>query len=114
MERNSFLLAGIVGAALLVGCASTSPPQAPLTRAARSTFQPFHTESGEARFVITNMYFTGESAEKTQPHFDAWLKEWLQEFDFCRQGHELLWTRKEPFDSNPSAGGRLLTMGRCR
>lgn len=113
MQRSSFLLAGVLGAALLAGCVSTAP-QAPLTRAARSTFQPFHTENGEARFVITNTYFSSELPEKTQPHFDAWLKEWLQEFDYCRNGYEVVWTRKELFDSNPNAGGRLLTMGRCR
>lgn len=114
MKRILWILAGLVSVGILAACAAPLGSQAPMTRAARSSFQPFSTDTGEARFVINNIYFSSEPTEKTKPYFDAWLQEWLREFDYCRNGYDLMWTKTEPFEANASAGGRLVTMGRCK
>jgi len=114
MKHLPWVFVGLVSAGIVAGCASSVTSQAPMTRAARSTFQPFTTESGETRFVIQNIYFASESPERNNIHFDAWLQEWLREFDYCGKGFDILWRKTEPFEANASAGGRLVTMGRCK
>lgn len=114
MKRLFWVFSGFVSIGILAGCASYVASQSPMTRAARSTFQPFKTESGEVRFVTQNSYFSSESPERNDPYFRAWLQEWFQEYDYCRNGYEILWTRTEPFAATPFLGGHLVTMGRCK
>ncbi len=114
MKRLLWVFAGLITVGSLSGCASYFASQAPMTRAARSTFQPFITESGEARFVTENTYFSSESSERNSPYFSAWLQEWLLEYDYCRNGYDVMWTKTEPFVAIPTLGGHLVTMARCK
>lgn len=36
------------------------------------------------------------------------------EYDYCRNGYDVMWTKTEPFVAIPTLGGHLVTMARCK
>ena len=101
-------------AIITAGCASYYATSVPMTKAMRSHFQPYKTESGEARFVVRNMYFNSEDHRESQRKYDQWVSDWLAEYQYCRAGYEIIYNKREAFAASPELGGHLISHGRCR
>lgn len=50
MKRTVLITIGLVGLSFFVGCASLYSSQVPMTRMARSSFQPFKSDAGDSSF----------------------------------------------------------------
>lgn len=113
-----------IGLALSLLTSGCTPPTAlygsyfassmPMARSVRSTFQPYKNEAGAAYFKATFTSFYSEKPERNNPYFQQWLKEWMAEYQYCQNGHEIISNVVENIPPYPDLQMRLTVHGRCK
>lgn len=111
---------------ILIGCttieagmvrATLAVSPVPMQKNARSSFQPYSGENGDKLFMAKFSFFEGEDPRENNPHYKQWLSEWLTEYQYCKNGYEIISNTMERFAGsklNARIGGFLVTHGRCK